>query len=285
MQIPRKPLASAALAAALVPLSACGGTDGAPEEASGPTATADPSPTEKSGLPGLIDALAESTAETDNFTLDAEAVAVDSEAAMSSASNTYEVQGPDLPDRVTATMPTLGELILQSLRMTGQDAGLSAEELSSVTMIVEPDGGSPIISNSHGAFPGGTEWVRGLEGAEAPAPPPLAPGELAPLLEELADEDLITQEGAEKVDGTTATLVEGEAKQAEVEDLGEARETVEGILGGPASGPVAFAVWIDEEGLPVRLETSDDDVEVQLAFSDIGSTSFEAPDPSEVHQL
>lgn len=277
-------MASAALAAVLVPLAACGGTGDAPEESES-TATAEPSPTEKSGIAALVEAVDESTAEDADYTIEATATGVGEGSEIPATTNTYEVQGPQEPDRVTAVVPGLGEVILQSLQATGQDPGLTAEELSSVTMIVEPDGGDPIISNSHGGFPGRTEWVRGLDGVDKPAAPPLTPGELAPLLDELADEELIADEGAQELDGTPATLVEGEAEQSAVEDLGDARDTVEAILGGQTAGTLAFAAWVGEDGLPLRVEASDDEIEVELAFSAIGSTSFEAPAPEEIHDL
>ncbi|QBI55976.1 hypothetical protein [Streptomonospora litoralis] len=287
MQIPRQPRTSAALAAALVSLTACGGAGDASEEAPASTASAEPSPspTAESGLAGLVDALAETTAESDSFTLEASATQLGTDSGTPSVTSTYHVQGADSPDRVTSTVPGLGERLLQTMRMTGQDPGLTAEELSSVTMIIDPDGGEPIISNSHGAFPGGTEWVRGLDGVQAPPPPPLVPGDLAPLLEELADEELVAEKGSENVGGVTATLVEGELEQAEVEGLGPGRETVEGMLGGAPADVVGFSAWIGEDGAPVRVEVADAEVEVAFAFSDVGSTSFEMPGQEEIHRL
>ena len=142
-------------------LAACGSGEEAPE----PTGEATASAAEENGGTGLIDllgSLGESTAEATNYTLDVHMSAEDPDLGAFTVDFLFEVMDDPEAVQTTMVMPEMGEMLLELASLSGEDIGLTAEELGT-TVIITPVGGEMLISNHNGLQESGAAWVRGAD--------------------------------------------------------------------------------------------------------------------------
>lgn len=263
----------------LLALTACGNEE--PAADGGDTAEASPA---GSSLGDLLDNLGASTQELTNYTLDMEVVTVDP-AAEGDVTVTFNYQVIDDPAAVLATvdMPFLGETMYDLMSMSGElPEGVTAEDLSASTVLLL-EGGDTLMADPHGLYGSGTPWLRGdveenadpTESFDVDALP-----DLAGAFSELED---VTEVGTEEIDGVETTVVEGSMSTGDISEMtAEERGAVEQLFGGGLESTLDTKLWLDADGFPMRIEFSDDESDVWMEFSALGSTSFEIPAEDEI---
>ncbi|OKI23850.1 hypothetical protein A6A08_00645 [Nocardiopsis sp. TSRI0078] len=265
-------------------LTACGG--GAPEEEPADAAAETPEESSGGGILDLVASLGQSFQEVDNYTLDMEMVASDPEEGDTTMTTTYEVMDDPEAAHVTMVMPFVGEAILGLAELSGEDLGLTAEELGTSILIV-PAEGDVLVSNHNGLQEVDTPWVRGVQDTEtAPSDEVFDTSHFPRIAGTVAEIEQIEEVGTEEVSGVETTLVEGTLTQEEVEALEpEQKKAVNELMGGSIEGTVEVSAWIADDGFPMRMEFSDDVADVSMVFSDLGETSFEMPSEDEITDL
>ncbi|MFE1167692.1 hypothetical protein [Nocardiopsis sp. NPDC058789] len=260
-------------------LTACGNEEPA---ADGDTTEASPA---GASLDDLLGNLGSSTQELTNYTLDMEVVTVDP-TAEGDVTVTFNYQVTDDPAAVLATvdMPFLGETMYEL--MSGQlPEGVTAEDLSASTVLLL-EGGDTLMADPHGLYGSGTPWLRGdveenadpTESFDVEALP-----DLAGAFSELED---VTEVGTEEIDGVETTVVEGSMSTGDISEMtAEERGAVEQLFGGGLESTLNTKLWLDADGFPMRIEFSDDESDVWMEFSALGSTSFEIPAEEEIGTL
>ncbi|WP_017543019.1 LolA-like protein [Nocardiopsis prasina] len=271
-------IAAGSLSLVLV-LTACGNEEPA---ADGDTTEASPA---GASLDDLLGNLGSSTQELTNYTLDMEVVTVDP-TAEGDVTVTFNYQVTDDPAAVLATvdMPFLGETMYEL--MSGQlPEGVTAEDLSASTVLLL-EGGDTLMADPHGLYGSGTPWLRGdveenadpTESFDVEALP-----DLAGAFSELED---VTEVGTEEIDGVETTVVEGSMSTGDISEMtAEERGAVEQLFGGGLESTLNTKLWLDADGFPMRIEFSDDESDVWMEFSALGSTSFEIPAEEEIGTL
>jgi hypothetical protein len=261
-------------------LTACGG--GAAEEE--PAEAAAESPEEGGGgsVLDLVARLGESTQSVDNYTLDISMVMPDPDMGDIDMDMTYEVMEDPQAAKVTMVMPSMGEMLLELTEMSGQDLGLTAEELGTSIVII-PAEGDALVSNHNGLQDVGTAWISGAQDTDQIAPEEMFDINALPdIVGAFAEIEQIEETGAEEISGVSTTLIEGTMTGEDVEALNqEQKDAVNELLGG-VSGPVDVSVWVADDGFPMRLDFSDEEADISMVFSNLGETSFEMPAEDEI---
>lgn len=266
-------------------LAACGS-----EEAPEPTEEATEAAAEENGGGGilsLLSSLGENTAEMTNYTLDVQMAAEDPDMGAFNADFTFEVIDDPQAVQTTVVMPEMGEMLLELFTLAGTDNGLTAEDLGTTIMIAPADG-ETLFSNHNGLQEVDTEWARGAQGDSQS----MDPEEMFDLQEfpELAGAfagiEQIEETGSEEVNGVQTTVVSGTLTQEEVDAMDAAsKQAVEDFIGGSIAGTFEVTIWIAEDGFPMRMNLADDDLSMEMEFSEIGTTSFEIPAEDQITDL
>ncbi|MDE3722343.1 hypothetical protein PWG71_13170 [Nocardiopsis sp. N85] len=264
-------------------LTACGSEE-APEEVA---EVAEAAEEEKGGgLFDLLSNLGESTAEVTNYTLDISMAMPDPDLGEIEVDMTYEIMDDPQATQVTMVMPSIGEVLAELAALGGAAPDLSAEELGTTIIILPPEGES-LISNHNGLQDVDTPWARGLDDAGQLAPEDLFDLSTFPdMVGAFAEVDQIEETGSEDVDGVATTVVEGTLTQEDVDAMdAESKSAVLDFLGGDLAGAVDVSIWIAEDGFPMRMHLADDEMDMELEFSSIGTTSFEIPAEDQISDL
>jgi hypothetical protein len=265
-------------------LSACGS-----EEAPEPTeeATEAAASEEKGGsILDLLRSMDDSTRELTNYTLDISVTMPDPDMGEVDVELTYEVMDDPQATQITMLMPDLGEMLAETLAMGGEDLGLTAEELGTQIMILLPDGGT-IFSDHIGMYEADTPWVRDSEGASE-----LHPDELFDLqglpetVGAFAEIEQAEETGTEDVNGVPTTVVELVLTEEEAAALdADSRTAIKEFLGGAVNGTLEISLWISEDGFPMRMSVTDNGEDMEVEFSEIGTTSFEIPAEDQISDM
>ncbi|MFE6388500.1 LolA-like protein [Nocardiopsis dassonvillei] len=261
-------------------LTACGG--GAAEEE--PAEAAAESPEEGGGgsVLDLVAGLGASTQDIENYTLDISMVMPDPDMGDIDMDMTYEVMEDPQAAKVTMVMPSMGEMLLELAAVSGQDLGLTAEEIGTSIVII-PAEGDALVSNHNGLQEVDTAWVRGAQDTDQIAPEEMFDINALPdIVGAFAEIEQIEETGAEEISGVSTTLIEGTMTGEDVEALNqEQKDAVNELLGG-VSGSVDVSVWVADDGFPMRLDFSDEEADISMVFSNLGETSFEMPAEDEI---
>ncbi len=266
-------------------LAACGA-----EEAPEPAAESSPAAGGENGgggLSGLLASLRENTADATNYTLDVRMASEDPDLGEFSVDFTFEVMDDPEAAKTTMVMPEIGEMLLELAALGGTGGDLTAEELGT-TVIIAPAGGEALVSNHNGLQEADTPWVRGgTAGAEGMKPEEMFDlSEFPDLVGAFSGVEGIEETGAEEVGGVPTTVVSGTLTQEQVEAMDPAsRAVVEDFTGGSVSGALEVGIWIAEDGFPMRLELADEETDLGMEFSEIGTTSFEIPSEDEISDM
>ncbi|MFL1376580.1 MULTISPECIES: hypothetical protein [unclassified Nocardiopsis] len=265
-------------------LAACGS-----EEAPEPTeeATEAAAEEEKGGsIFDLLSSMDDSTRELTNYTLFVEVTSEDPDLGEFSAEMTFEAMDDPKAVQTTVFMPDMADMILEMTGVTAEDLGVTAEDLGT-TIIITPAEGEPLLSNHTGLEEADTPWVRGTpEAQDATAEEMFDLEEFPGLVAAFAEIEEMEEVGSEKVNGADTTMVKGSLTQDQVDAMdAEAKLAVLEFIGGDIIGTLDVAIWISEDGFPLKLDMSDDDFEMNLEFSEIGTTSFEIPAEDQITDL
>lgn len=274
----RTPAAMAAVSLSLLlALTACGGGEDSPDADATEEAASS-----GSALSDLLDNLGSSTQDITNYTLDMESVALDPVDGDVSIVYNYQVMDDPAAVRASVSMPSYGEMMFEL--MDGMlPEGVTAEDLGTTTVIMQ-EGEEALVADPHGITGPGTPWIRG-ESSEDSADPTEsfdleALPELAGAFSVLENAEEV---GTEEIGGVETTVIEGSMTAGEISDMtAEEREAVELLFGGELGGDMDAKIWVDADGFPMRMEFSDDESQVWMEFSDIGTTSFEFPSEDEI---
>lgn len=222
--------------------------------------SADPPWYEEADTGALLDALADATARTDNYTLDLGFGPRSEEGAGTLL--TYEVSDSPAAVRATLRTPEGPELV-----------------------VVLPEGGQAVLHDSQDLLGAPTEWVRGDALLPSPSPAEVFDlGSLTGLVELLSGMEGAESGPAEDV-GDTGTLPLHGVLPALADGTGsEERAALAPLLGEDVSGHLDVSVWVDAEGFPVRMESAGPVSSLWLEFSERGGTSFHVPNGDEVSE-
>ncbi|WP_121182376.1 hypothetical protein [Nocardiopsis sp. Huas11] len=262
-------------------LSACGAPD---EEA--PATSSDSADDGDSGGGGVLELLGDLASRTeavDNYTLDMDITSTDPELGETEMTFTYEVMADPQAAQVTVYMPAMGEMFAE---LGGPGAGLSAEEMSTSTVIV-PAEGEMLVSNHNGLQEADTAWVRGGagEGQQPVTDSMFDTSELPKVAGAVASIDTIEETGSEEVDGVSTTVLEGSFTAEDLDELEpDQRSALDELVGG-ATGAMDVSLWVSDDGFPMRMDFSDDVSSISMVYSQLGETSFEMPSEDEITDL
>lgn len=259
-------------------LAACGGEDPA-------DGAAERSEEGGVGVLDLIAGLGDNTSDVDNYTLDIDMLVSDPELGEIEASITYEVMDDPEAAQVTMVMPAMGEMFLELAQLSGEDPGLTAEELGTSVLIV-PAEGEALVSNHNGTHDVDTPWARGVEDTEQFAPQEMFDTDSLPTITEaFSSIEQFEEKGTEEISGVGTTLVEGTMTSEDIDALPpEQKQEFDDLLGG-VKGTVDVAIWVTDDGFPMRLDVSDEEADVSMSFSDVNETVFEFPSEDEITDL
>lgn len=232
---------------------------------------------------GLLGKLGENTQEVTNYTLDIDMAMPDPE--FGEVGMTYEVMDDPEAAQITMVMPFFGEMLLELAAMSGEDSGITAEELGTHVFIISADGES-LTSNHNGLQDVSTPWSRGGEDMTDIAPEEMFDiASLPDLVGAFSEIDQIKEVGTEEVSGVETTLVEGTMTSEELDTLDAEQKLAVLELIGEVSDSVDVSIWIDRSGFPMRLDFSDEEADISMVFSDLGETSFEIPSEDEITDI
>ena len=263
-------------------LTACG-NDPADEET---TVEAAEEQEEKGGLAELLSGLGENTDDITNYTLTLDMVLPDPDQGDFEVGMVSEVMDDPEAVRATMSMPFLGEMMYGMMSAVGElPADVTAEDLGTIIVIAE-EGQDPLLANQNGLY-GDSPWVRTEASEMEQDPDDVFDIESLPeLASALSGLDQAEEAGTASIDGVETTVVEGTMTGEELDELApEQASAIEELLGGSVAGDLDVTLWIDADGFPMRMEFSDDEADVSMEFSDIGSTSFEIPAEDEIGPL
>ncbi|WP_049569191.1 hypothetical protein [Nocardiopsis sp. SBT366] len=263
----------------LLALTACGNEEPAAEG----TADADEA-SSGSALEELLGNLGSSTQELTNYTLDMEVQTLDP-TAEGDVTVTFNYQVTDDPAAILATvdMPFLGETMFELMSMAGGvPDGVTAEDLGASTVLLTEDGDT-LIADPHGVYGAGTPWFRGEVDENADPTESFDVEALPDLAGAFSDLEDVTEVGTEEIDGVETTVVEGTMSTSDISELSaEERGAMENLFSGGLESAMDAKLWLDTDGFPMRIEFSDDESDVWMEFSAIGSTSFDMPSEDEI---
>jgi hypothetical protein len=262
-------------------LSACG----APVEEAVDTAAEETPEESGGGATDLLSGLGESTEDITNYTLDLSLTMDDPELGETETNITYEVMDEPEAAQVTIVVPELGESLRELAVLGGADPELTAEELGTSILIIPAEGES-LVSNHNGLQPVETPWVRGGQDTGGMAPDEMFDVSALPeITGAVAEIKEIQETGAEEVSGVPTTVVEGTLTPEDLEAMGpERRDSVSELTNG-MTGTIDVALWIADDGFPMRMDFQDDQADVSIVFSHVGETSFEMPAEDEITDL
>ncbi|GAB2484549.1 hypothetical protein [Nocardiopsis aegyptia] len=266
-------------------LSACG----APEEEAAATPSDAPAEEGGNGGTGVLDLLGDLASRTeavDNYTLDMDITSSDPELGETEMTMTYEVMADPQAAQVTMYMPAMGEMLAGLAELGGPGAGLSAEELSTSILIV-PAEGEMLVSNHNGLQEVDTAWARGTagEGQQPASENMFDTSNLPKVAGAVASIETIEETGTEEIDGVSTTVLEGSFTSEELDALdAEQRSALDELVGG-ATGAMDVAIWISDDGFPMRMDFSDEVSSISMVYSLLGETSFEMPAEEEITDL
>lgn len=273
-------LAAGAFSLALM-LTACG--DDTPDEET--TVSAEEQEEEGTGtLQDLLANISGSTTEITNYTLTVESVGEDPDFGEVGVTATYEVMDDPVMTRETWVMPFLGETFLPLFELAGEDvSGLDPETLGTIIMIY-PDGEPPLTSNPMD-LEAETEWTKGEAGTAEEVADSFDVESLPDLVATFAEIEQIEKSGTEEINGVETTVIGGTMTEEEFDAL-EAEQKLAVIeLMDSVTETVDVTLWVGDDGFPHRMEFATEENDVSMEFSEIGTTSFELPDDSEITVL
>lgn len=274
-------LLSAGAFSLVLMLTACG--NDAPEEET--TVSAEEQEEEGGGtLQDLLAGLVDNTTEITNYTLTIESFGEDPDLGEVGITMAFEVMDDPVMTRETVMMPFLGETFLPILELAGEDvSGLDAEALGTIVTIYS-DGEPPLTSNPMD-FETATEWTRGEAGTAEAVEDSFDVESLPDLVAAFAELDQIEESGTEEVDGVETTVIGGTMTEEEVDALDAEQKLAVIELVGPVTEPMEVTLWVGDDAFPHRMEFSTEGNDISMEFSEIGTTSFELPDESEITVL
>ena len=276
----RTPVVIAAGSLSLVlALTACG-NDAADETA---VEVAEEQDEQKGGISELLSNLGDNTQEITNYTLTMDMTIPDPEMGDIEISMVSEVMDDPQAVQSTMSMPFLGEMMFDLMSVAGLPDGVTAEDLGTIVVIAE-EGQDPLMANQNGLY-GDSAWVRtdDMSGMDQNPDEVFDIESLPELAGALAELDQAEETGSETVDGVETTVVAGSMTSEELDELDPAQSAaIRDLIGGSVAGTLDVTLWIDADGFPMRMEFSDDEADVAMEFSAIGSTSFEMPAEEEI---
>ncbi len=261
-------------------LTACG-NDAADETAV--DAVEEEQEEQKGGLSELLSSLGDNTQEVTNYTLTMDMSMPDEDLGDIEISMVSEVMDDPAAVQSTMNMPFLGEMMFDLMSLGGElPADVTAEDLGTIVVIVE-EGQDPLMANQNGLY-GDTAWIRTDASNMDQNPDEVFDVESLPeLAGALAELDQAEETGNETIDGVETTVVAGSMTGEELGELDTAQAAaLKELMGGSIAGSLDVTLWIDADGFPMRMEFSDDEADVAMEFSALGSTSFEVPAEEEI---
>ncbi|MEU3306854.1 hypothetical protein ACWGSK_18965 [Nocardiopsis sp. NPDC055551] len=262
-------LLSAGAFSLVLMLTACG-NDPAEEET---TVSTEKQEEEGGGSPkDLLAQVFDSTTEITNYTLDIDMTAPDVEMGI-----LYEVMNDPVATQATMSMPLMGEMMFELMSMGGElPDGVTAEDLSTYIVIFE-EGSDPLVADTYG-LQGDAPWIRGDASTMEQNPSDAFDIESLPdLVAAFATLDQIEETGTEEVGGIETTVLQGSMTEEEINALDAEQKLAVIELLGSVSGTLDVSLAVSDDGFPMRIDFSDDQADVTMEFSEIGSTSFEIP--------
>lgn len=238
---------------------------------------------EKGGLSELLSSLGDTTVEIPNYTLTLDIATSEPEVGDIEMSMVYEVMDDPQAVQTTMAMPFVGEMMYELMSMGGQLPGdITAEDLGTFIVILE-DGQDPLVADQHG-LQGDSPWLRTDESNMDQDPDEFFDIESLPeLVGAFAALDQAEETGTEAIDGVETTVVEGSMTNEDLSELdSEQASAIKELVGSDIAGTLDVTLWIDADGFPMRMEFSDDEADIAMEFSSIGSTSFEIPADDEI---
>ncbi len=235
------------------------------------------------GLSDLLSSLSANTQELTNYTLTMDMTVPDPESGGLEISMVSEVMDDPAAVQSTMSMPSLGESLFELMSVGGAlPADVTAEDLGTMVVIAE-EGQDPLLANRNGLY-GDSPWVRTDTSSMEQNPDDVFDVESLPeLAGALAGLDQAEETGSETIDGVETTVVAGSMTSEELDELDPAQaDAIRSLIGGSITGTLDVTLWIDSDGFPMRMELSDDESDVAMEFSAIGSTSFEMPPEEEI---
>ncbi|MEU3017239.1 LppX_LprAFG lipoprotein [Nocardiopsis sp. NPDC007018] len=270
-------VAAGSLSLALA-LTACG-NDAADET----TVEASEETEEKGGLQELLSSLGDNTDDITNYTLSLDLNMPDPELGDISMDMVYEVMDDPEAVQTTMSMPFLGEMMLELMSLGGEaPEGVTADDLGTFIVILQP-GQDPLVADQHG-LQGDSPWLRTDEASMDQDPDEFFDIESLPeLAGAFAALEQAEETGTEEVDGVETTVVSGSMTNDDLAELDpEQARAVKDLVGSDIAGTLDVTLWIDGDGFPMRMEFSDDEADIAMEFSAIGSTAFDLPSEDEI---
>lgn len=260
-------------------LTACG--NDAPEEET----TVSAEEQEEEGTSTLQDLLANisgSTTEITNYTLDIDMTMPDPEMGDMEMGLLYEVMDDPEAMQATMSMPFLGEMMFELMSLGGElPEGVTAEDLGTHIVIIQ-EGSDPLVADQHG-LQGDTPWIRGDASSMEQNPTDTFDVESLPdLVAAFAEIDQIEESGTEEVNGVETTVIQGSMTEEDIDALDAEHKLAVLELIGSVSGTLDVSLWVADDGFPMRIDFSDDEADITMEFSEIGSTSFEMPSQDQI---
>ncbi|CAM3693608.1 hypothetical protein NORO109296_03330 [Nocardiopsis rhodophaea] len=262
--------------------SACGG--GAAEDT--PEKTHEAEPQQESAAdkkPGDIFSLfGEKTAELDNYRVDVEMTMEDEDIGTFHPSFSYQVM--DDPE-ATRMEVDLGEEFAAAMveAMGGQEPPGGLDALTRTTLVYVGD--DIYVKNDHGLH-GDAPWVRSTTESREDMPD-FEIDDFVELTEALAGVEDVKDSGTEEVNGQETTKFTGSLTQESIDATEDAdqRETLKELFDGDIEGELVFNVWADEDSVPHRITLKDDEVDMEMEFSEIGEVSFDIPADDQIGEM
>ncbi|KOX13069.1 hypothetical protein ADL05_20315 [Nocardiopsis sp. NRRL B-16309] len=266
-------------------LSACGAPEEEPEGTPS-DAAADEGESGSAGVLELLGDLASRTEAVDNYTLDMDITSTDPELGETEMTFTYEVMADPQAAQVTVFMPAMGEMLAELAELGGSGSDLSTEELSTSIVIV-PAEGEMLVSNHNGLQEVDTAWARGTagEGQQPVTENMFDTSELPKVAGAVASIDTMEETGTEEVDGVSTTVLEGSFTPEDLEAVEDDQRSALNELVGGVDDAMDVAIWISDDGFPMRMDFSDEVSDVSMVYSLLGETSFEMPAEDEITDL